>query len=191
VLFREDDIDRYNPEEHQSLLEAAAIEVPVLVTAEEMPELGDRLETVTDDALADRMAQTSVELLARFAGRDGTATLLTRIDGLFRSLLASGRLELATTLAEDVRRVGDETAARPGVRAAIDETLGADGHLRIGWRRCWTPSRAADPRRPRWCAASWTRSATRARRASSSPWPGRRTSRGGGASSISSCPSAP
>jgi len=122
VLFREDDIDRYNPEEHQSLLEAAAIEVPVLVTAEEIPELGDRLETVTDDALADRMAQTSVELLARFAGQDGTATLLTRIDGLFRSLLASGRLELATTLAEDVRRVGDETAARPGVRAAIDET---------------------------------------------------------------------
>ena len=122
VLFREDDIDRYNPEEHQSLLEAAAIEVPVLVTAEEMPELGDRLETVTDDALADRMAQTSVELLARFAGQDGTATLLTRIDGLFRSLLASGRLELATTLAEDVRRVGDEAAARPGVRAAIDET---------------------------------------------------------------------
>ena len=122
VLFREDDIDRYNPEEHQSLLEAAAIEVPVLVTAEEIPELGDRLETVTDDALADRMAQTSVELLARFAGQDGTATLLTRIDGLFRSLLASGRLELATTLAEDLRRVGDETAARPGVRAAIDET---------------------------------------------------------------------
>jgi hypothetical protein len=33
VLFREDDIDRYNPEEHQSLLEAAAIDVPVLVTA--------------------------------------------------------------------------------------------------------------------------------------------------------------
>ena len=122
VLFREDDIDRYNPEEHQSLLETAAIEVPVLVTAEEIPELGDRLETVTDDALADRMAQTSVELLARFGGQDGTATLLTRIDGLFRSLLASGRLELATTLAEDVRRVGDETAARPGLRAAIDET---------------------------------------------------------------------
>ena len=122
VLFREDDIDRYNPEEHQSLLETAAIEVPVLVTAEEMLELGDRLETITDDALAERMAQTSVELLARFGGQDGTATLLTRIDGLFRSLLASGRLELATTLAEDVRRVGDETAARPGVRAAIDET---------------------------------------------------------------------
>jgi hypothetical protein len=123
VLFREDDIDRYNPEEHQSLLEAAAIEVPVLVTAEEIPELGDRLETVTDDALAERMAQTSVELFARFAGQDGTATLLTRIEVLFRTLLASGRLELATTLAEDVRRIGEQAAPRPGVRAATDEAL--------------------------------------------------------------------
>ncbi len=103
VVFRDDDIDRYNPDEHQSLLEAASIEVPVLVTAQEIPELGDRLETVTDDALAERMAQTLVELCLRFAGREGTETLLARIDGLFRSLLAAGRLELATTVAEDLR----------------------------------------------------------------------------------------
>jgi hypothetical protein len=124
VLFRDDDIDRYNPEEHQSLLEAAAIEVPVLVTAQEIPELGDRLETVTDEALAERLAQTSVELLVRFAGRDGTDTLLARIDGLFRSVLSSGRLELATTLAEDLRRISDASDGRPSVRAQVDETLG-------------------------------------------------------------------
>ena len=124
VLFRDDDIDRYNPEEHQSLLESAAIEVPVLVTAQEIPELGDRLETVTDDALAERLAQTSVELLVRFAGRDGTDTLLARIDGLFRNMLSAGRLELATTLAEDLRRLSDASDARPSVRAQVDETLG-------------------------------------------------------------------
>lgn len=123
VLFREDDIDRYNPEEHQSLLEAAAIDVPVLVTAQEIPELGDRLETVTDEALAERMAQTSVELLIRFKGQEGTETLLARIDGLFRSLLSSGRFELATALAEDLRRISDESAARPAFRAQVDETL--------------------------------------------------------------------
>jgi hypothetical protein len=123
VLFREDDIDRYNPEEHQSLLEAAAIEVPVLVTAQEIPELGDRLETVTDDALAERMAQTSLELLVRFAGQDGTETLLARVDGLFRGLLSSGRLERAATLAEDLRRISAESAARPTLRARVDETL--------------------------------------------------------------------
>ena len=123
VLFRDDDIDRYNPEEHQSLLEAAAIEVPVLVTAEERPEMGDRLETVTDEALAERMAQTALELFVRFAGRDGTDTLLARIDGLFRSLLSSGRLERAATLAEDLRRISEESADRPAVRAQLDETL--------------------------------------------------------------------
>ena len=123
VLFREDDIDRYNPEEHQSLLEATAIEVPVLVTAQEIPELGDRLETITDDALAERMAQTSLELLVRFAGQDGTETLLARIDALFRSLLASGRLERAATLAEELRRISAESAARPALRGQVDETL--------------------------------------------------------------------
>jgi hypothetical protein len=123
VVFRDDDIDRYNPEEHQSLLEAASIEVPVLVTSQEIPELGDRLETVTDDALAERMAQTLVELCLRFAGREGTETLLARIDGLFRSLLASSRLELATTLAEDLRRISDEGAVGAAARVQIDETL--------------------------------------------------------------------
>jgi hypothetical protein len=123
VVFRDDDIDRYNPDEHQSLLEAASIEVPVLVTAQEIPELGDRLETVTDDALAERMAQTLVELCLRFAGREGTETLLARIDGLFRSLLAAGRLELATTMAEDLRRISDEGAVGTAACAQIDQTL--------------------------------------------------------------------
>jgi HEAT repeat protein len=123
VLFREDDIDRYNPEEHQSLLEASAIEVPVLVTPEEVPELGERLETVTDEALADRLAQTSVELFARFAGRDGTPTLLARIDALFRAFLASGRLDAAATLAEDLRKISDDGALAPEVRGQLDGTL--------------------------------------------------------------------
>jgi HEAT repeat protein len=69
------------------------------------------------------MAQTSVELCQRFAGREGTETLLARIDGLFRSLLASSRLELATTVAEDLRRISDEGAVGPAARAQIDETL--------------------------------------------------------------------
>jgi hypothetical protein len=122
VLFREDDIDRYNPEQHQSLLEAA-IEIPVLVTTGEMAELGERLETVTDEALAERMAQMAVELLARFAGREGTAALLGRTDGLFRSFLASGRMQLAATLAEDLRKIADEAVLAPEPRAQLDETL--------------------------------------------------------------------
>jgi hypothetical protein len=123
VLFREDDIDRYNPEQHQSLLEASSIEIPVLVTTGERADLGERLETVTDEALAERMAQMAVELLARFAGKEGTAALLGRADGLFRGFLASGRMELAATLAEDLRKLSDEAVLAPEPRAQLDETL--------------------------------------------------------------------
>jgi hypothetical protein len=123
VLFREDDIDRYNPEEHQSLLETAAIDVPVLVTAEEGPELGERLESVTEDAVAERVGHTSVELLARFGGQEGTETLLARTDTLFRSFLAAGRLQVATTLAEDLRQISQEGRLPPAVSAQLDETM--------------------------------------------------------------------
>ena len=123
VLFREDDIDRYNPEEHQSLLEAATIEVPVLVTAQDALELGERLESVTEDALAERVAQTSVELLARFAGGEGTETLLARIDGLFRAFVASGRLEAAAVVAEDLRSIVTEGNLPAEAQAAVERTI--------------------------------------------------------------------
>jgi hypothetical protein len=122
VFFREDDIDRYNPEEHQALLETAAIDVPVFEDTYG-PELGERLDTVTEDAVAERLSHTAVELFARFAGRDGTGLLLSRIDGLFRGFITSGRLEPAATLAEDLRRLGDEGRIPPAARAQIDEAM--------------------------------------------------------------------
>ncbi len=123
VLFREDDIDRYNPEEHESLLEAAAIEIPALATPEQALELGERLESMTDDALDERLAQTSVELLARLGGREGTEALLVRLDGLFRAFVASGRLEAATILAEDLRGSADDAAQPAHLRDRIEDAL--------------------------------------------------------------------
>ncbi len=123
VLFREDDIDRYNPEEHESLLEAAAIEIPALATPEQALELGERLESMTDDALDERLAQTSVELLARLGGREGTEALLVRLDGLFSAFVASGRLEAATILAEDLRGSADDAAQPAHLRDRIEDAL--------------------------------------------------------------------
>ena len=164
--------------------------MPVLVTPEEVPELGERLETVTDEALAERMAQTSVELLVRFAGRDGTPALLGRIDGLFRGFLASGRLEVAATLAEDLRKISDEGARTPELRAQIDETLTRMATSE-SVRRWSTRSHAAAPAPSWWRGASSTRWGRRRRAASCSRWPRRRTSRGAAGSSSCSCPWVP
>ncbi|HUG54597.1 MAG TPA: HEAT repeat domain-containing protein [Vicinamibacteria bacterium] len=124
VLFREDDIDRYNPEEHQTLLEKAAIDVPVLVADEEGPDLGERLESVTEDSVGERLASTAVELFFRFAGQEGTETLLARIEVLFRGFVSSGRLDSATTLVEDLREAGRAPAVPPAARAQLEEAMG-------------------------------------------------------------------
>jgi hypothetical protein len=123
VLFREDDIDRYNPEEHQTLLKQAAIEVPVLMTEEEGPELGERLESVTEDAVAERVAHTSVELFLRFAGQEGTDSLLCRLDALFRGFVSAGRLDAATTLAEDLREASEAPTVSAAARLQLDQAM--------------------------------------------------------------------
>src|SRR5262249_54009803 len=58
-LFRSEDIDRFNPEDHEALLERVALEIPERVAdVETPPELGDRLATITDDEVAEHLTQT-------------------------------------------------------------------------------------------------------------------------------------
>ncbi len=53
VLFREEDIDRYNPGEHESLFERLAVELPNLdpLAPGTAADLGDRVELLGDDVL--------------------------------------------------------------------------------------------------------------------------------------------
>lgn len=122
VLFLEDDVDRYNPEDHKQLLTNAALDVPT--SPEGVVDLGDRMTTLTDDAVADHMANASIEMLIRLGGREGTDVLLSRIEGLFRDCVSRGRLEAAVTLAEDLKALGDDHALAPAVQARLDDTIG-------------------------------------------------------------------
>lgn len=122
VLFLEDDVDRYNPEDHKQLLTNAALDVPT--SPEGVVDLGDRMTTLTDDAVADHMANASIEMLIRLGGREGTDVLLLRIEGLFRDCVSRGRLEAAVTLAEDLKALGDEHALAAAVQARLDDTIG-------------------------------------------------------------------
>jgi HEAT repeat protein len=80
--------------------------------------------TVTDDAVADHMANASVELLVRLGGREGTDVLLSRIEGLFRDCVSRGRLEAAVMLAEDLKAVGDEHALPAAVQVQLGQSVG-------------------------------------------------------------------
>ena len=122
VLFHEEDIDRYNPEEHNQVLTQAALEIPDLARVPPL-DIGDRILSLGDDAVADHMTQAAVEMLGRIGGKAGTDGLLARLEGTFREGLARGEMEAAVVLAEDVRALGDERPLRAAVQAQVDETL--------------------------------------------------------------------
>ena len=121
VLFLEDDVDRYNPEDHKELLKTAALELPLTVAVK--TDLGERMTSMTDDVVTEHLAHASVEMLGRLGGRQGTDVMLARIDGLFRESVSRGRLESAVTLAEDLRTLTREHSLRAAVEAQIDETI--------------------------------------------------------------------
>jgi hypothetical protein len=121
VLFLEDDVDRYNPEDHKALLTQVALEIPE--TPQPPADLGERLHSLSDDVAADHMAQAAVEMLGRMGGRDGTDGLMARLEGVFREGLARGQLETSVALAEDLKALGDERPLRAAVQAHVDEAL--------------------------------------------------------------------
>lgn len=122
VLFLEDDVDRYNPEEHKALLAEVALEVPDAPPA--VADLGERMASLTDDVVGDHMAQASIEMLGRIGGkREGTGTLLARLEGVFRDGVARGQVEASVALAEDLKALAEEAPLRAVLQAQVDETL--------------------------------------------------------------------
>ncbi len=105
-LFGEDDPDRFNPTDHQKLLESAAIRVPGTCPAAEgaIEELGRRTETVASAAVRRQLASVLMDLLAGApAGRD-LGGILQRVDQLFRRFVESQEYDDASALMERLQK---------------------------------------------------------------------------------------
>jgi len=91
TLFGDDDIDRFNPPDHQALLEQAAIDIPIVAGARRsIDDLGVRVDSVADDVLNRQLARTLIELLASRGASHDVEPALARLESLFRSFLAGG-----------------------------------------------------------------------------------------------------
>ncbi len=124
-LFGDDDIDRFNPPDHSALLQQVAVQIPnvppnAIQTAER---LGKRVETVANDALTRQLGRTIIELVATVGSTRAAQTILTRLEGLFRSHLTAGEFDEAL---EIVQRLQDIAAATTSVelRNTIQESMG-------------------------------------------------------------------
>ena len=119
-FFRNDDIDRYNPDDHKALLENVSLGLPVGTEDTAPADPGDRLDSLADEGVTETLALTTIELLIAYGSREGFEPLLARVQSLFREFVRSGRLEPAVVLAERMQALVSEPR------------FGADFTVRVG-----------------------------------------------------------
>jgi len=122
-LFGEDDADRFNPPDHQELLDSVAINIPHIAADEDarLQRLGDRASSVTDEALNRQMGMTLLDLLERFGAGLQTSTVVSRAESIFLADVSGGQFADAL---EFLRRL-QEIAGRSGIefRNSIQDAL--------------------------------------------------------------------
>ena len=124
TLFRDEDIDRYNPEDHVALLAGAMLAWPTRtpVILGTLDTLGERVASLTEDAVSRQLTATLLDLLERYTG-DKTEPVLSRLAQLVQGALARGSLDEAARAIESmVRMAQDETVPEP-TRATIRDHL--------------------------------------------------------------------
>jgi hypothetical protein len=123
-LFGDEDIDRFNPPDHQSLLGDVAVTIPVAKAAppESIAQLRDRVDTVADDTVNLHVARTLIELIGKFGTAHPPEKPLARIESVVEAQVGSGQFSDALEIVRGLRELGS-TNDSESLRAAISATL--------------------------------------------------------------------
>ncbi len=124
-VFGDEDIGRFNPEDHAALLASVAVRIPhvppeALVAIEQ---LGNRAETMDHPAVVRQFASTLLELLADAGASQSPKPILARLESIFRSLVSTGEFDEARELTQQLQEIAAKTTSE-SLRTAIQESMG-------------------------------------------------------------------
>jgi HEAT repeat protein len=125
-MFASDDADRFNPEDHGALLEQAQLVMP-RANPGVVNDLGARAADLADDQIMARLGWACLEMLGQLGTRDGFQGTLGRLEAVFQELVASGQLEAATTLAEEMHELAVDETTAPVLRTRLEEAMARMG----------------------------------------------------------------
>ncbi len=124
ALFKEEDIDRFNPEDHQALLSTVAVHIPKVppeaITG--IQQLGKRNDTVEPVAITRQLTSVLFELLASVPASRDARPVLGRIEEAVRAHLTGEDFESSLAAVERLQTIAKSTP-NADLRAAIDESL--------------------------------------------------------------------
>jgi hypothetical protein len=120
TLFREEDIDRYNPEDHLALLARSMLAWPTRTPVElgTLESLGERVGSLTEEAVGRQLTETLLDLLGR-QGDDKSAAVVARLEQLIEGALARGSIEEAAAAIQSMARLAADETAPAATRAAL------------------------------------------------------------------------
>jgi HEAT repeat protein len=124
-LFGDEDVDRFNPEDHAALLDDLVIEIPTIPKGIEANpgRLGDRVTTIADEMVNRQVAHTVLDMHERHGNQENAALLLTRAERCFQNFVAGAQFSDAIDVVRRLRMLELSTKAED-LRKAVNAILG-------------------------------------------------------------------
>jgi HEAT repeat protein len=123
-LFGEEDIDRFNPPDHQALLGAIAVHIPRIPpeAMNAIEQLGERSGTVEHAAITKQLSNVLMDLVDELGVSRDPRPVLMRVETVIRSHMSTGDFTESLARIEHLQSIAKTTASET-LRTAVQESL--------------------------------------------------------------------